>query len=817
MWAICKKEWTHYFSGLTGYLIIGFYLVVNGLFLFVLPNYNILDFGYASLQVYFDIAPWFLLVLIPAITMRSFSDEYKQGTYEILKSLPVSPLSLVTAKFLGAIFIVLTALLPTIFYAVAIDALSSVGGLDWGATLGAYMGLVLLAATYTAIGIFSSTITKNSLIALLVSIVLSLLIYKGFDLLSTITVFKNGMDFYVSQLGLSAHYASVSKGVLELRDIIYFGSIIILFGLGSLEKIAGKIKFVFVLVILIALNYGSVIVPLQLDLTKEHRYTLSNSSKEIIKQLQAPVKIHVYLAGDLPPYYKKIAASTEGLLSKLYKINPANIEWSFEVPSEMYKDTALYQFYDSLSKLGLPIERLQDQNTQTDKRVDQLLIPGALVEVQGQVPFPIDLRSSKKYFKPYNIVKDIPMEDLEASANAAEALLEYKFTQAIYLLNRTKVPTIAYAIGNGQPIDLTVNDIGETLKNQYDLTVFDLKKGYPDAKKIKTLLIVKPTLPFTDLDKLKLDQYVMNGGNIIWAIDKLHAEYDSLQKTSGSYIAFDRGLGLDDMLFKYGVRINTNLVQDLNCAKLPLVVGVQPDRSPLIQRMPWPYYPFLNGNEAHPITQNMDRILSMFPSSIDTIANPAIRKTILLTTDTNSRLIATPTLVTLNSVKDEADMYSFNKHKVTIAALLEGKFSSLYANRVSQANKDSIFNLTGVPFQAKALAASKQIVLSDADIITNKIARNEDGSPNPLPMGMIPYEEYQFGNKTFFLNAIEYINEPAGLLESRSKQVVLRLLNKDKVEENRLFWQIILLMGPIAILSLIFVVWTKYRSTQFAD
>ncbi|MFY8165754.1 MAG: Gldg family protein, partial [Sediminibacterium sp.] len=283
-----------------------------------------------------------------------------------------------------------------------------------------------------------------------------------------------------------------------------------------------------------------------------------------------------------------MATSTEVLLSKFYKLNPANIEWSFEVPSEMFKDTALYRFYDSLSKLGLPIERLQDQGAQTDKRVDQLLIPGALVEVPGQVPFAIDLRSGKKYFKPYNIVKDIPMEDLEASANAAEALLEHKFIQAIYLLNRTKVPTIAYAIGNGEPTDLTVNDIGETLKNQYDLSVFDLKKGYPDAKKIKTLLIVKPTLPFTDADKLKLDQYIINGGNIIWAIDKLYAEYDSLQKTSGSYVAFDRTLGLDDLLFKYGVRINTNLVQDLNCAKLPIVVGVQPDRSPIIQRMPWP-------------------------------------------------------------------------------------------------------------------------------------------------------------------------------------------------------------------------------------
>ena len=817
MWAICKKEWTHYFSGLTGYLIIGFYLVVNGLFLFVLPNYNILDFGYASLQVYFDIAPWFLLLLIPAVTMRSFSDEYKQGTFEILKTLPVSPLSLVTAKFLGAFFIVLTAMVPTIFYAIAIDALSSVGGLDWGATIGAYIGLMLLAASYTAIGVFSSSITKNSLIALILSIVLSVLLYKGFDLLSTVDVFKNGMDYYVSQLGLSAHYESVSKGVLELRDIIYYCSIIVLFGLGSLENVAGKVKFAFVLLVLVVLNYASSIIPAQVDLTKENRYTLSSSSKEIIQQLQTPVKIHVYLAGDLPPYYKKIATSTEALLSKFYKLNPANIEWSFEVPSEMFKDTALYRFYDSLSKLGLPIERLQDQGAQTDKRVDQLLIPGALVEVPGQVPFAIDLRSGKKYFKPYNIVKDIPMEDLEASANAAEALLEHKFIQAIYLLNRTKVPTIAYAIGNGEPTDLTVNDIGETLKNQYDLSVFDLKKGYPDAKKIKTLLIVKPTLPFTDADKLKLDQYIINGGNIIWAIDKLYAEYDSLQKTSGSYVAFDRLLGLDDLLFKYGVRINTNLVQDLNCAKLPIVVGVQPDRSPIIQRMPWPYYPFLNGNETHPVSRNVDRILSMFPSSIDTLANPAIHKTILLSTDTNSRFIATPTLVTLNSVKDEEDMYSFNKHNLPIAVMLEGKFSSLYANRVSNAIKDSILKLTGVPFQAQAIIMSKQLVLSDADIITNKIGRNEDGSPNPLPMGMIPYEEYQFGNRSFFVNAIEYLNEPAGLLESRDKQVVLRLLNKEKVAENRLFWQILLLMGPICILLFVFFGWTKYRSTQFAD
>ena len=813
MWAICKKEWAQYFSGLTGYLIISVYLVVNGLVLFIIPNYNILDFGYASLQVYFDFAPWFLLLLIPAITMRSFSDEYKQGTYEILKTLPIKPAGLVTGKFLGALFIVIAAIAPTLFYAVAIDSFSSVGGLDWGATMGAYIGLVLLAAVYTAIGVFASSNTKNSLIAFIVSILIAVLLFKGFDVLSSLSFFHNGMDYYVSQLGLSAHYNNISKGAIAFNDIIYFLSIVLLFGIGSLEKVQGKVKYGLVLIVLIAMNYLGALFPLQLDLTKEQRYTLSASSKEIVQNLQTPVKIHVYLGGDIPSYYKKIAASTTALLNKLHQLNPVNIEWQFEVPSQIYKDTALYHFYDSLSRLGVPIERLQDQNNGADKRVDQLLIPGALIEVQGQAPLAIDLRSSKKYFKPYNIVKDVPMEDLEASANAAEALLEYKFIQAIYLLNRTIVPNIAYAIGNGEPIDFTVNDIGELLKNQYHLSVFDLKQGYPDAKKIKTLLIVKPTQPFTDKDKLKLDQYVMSGGNIVWAIDKLHAEYDSLQKTSGSYVAFDRGLALDDLLFKYGVRINTNLVQDLNCAKLPLVVGTQADGSPMMQRIPWPYYPFLNGNEASPISQNMDRVLSMFPSSIDTLLSPSIQKTILLTTDTNTRFISTPTLVSLNSVNGESDMLTFNKHHVPIAVLLQGNFSSLYANRISAADKDSIVKHTGNPFQSKGSAMSKQIVIADADVLTNKV----DKTRGPLPMGMIPFEDYQFANRSFFINAVEYLNEPAGLLESRNKTIVLRLLDKGKVDDNRLLWQLALLLGPLGILLLLFVVWSKYRKVQFAD
>jgi gliding-associated putative ABC transporter substrate-binding component GldG len=810
MWSICKKEWTQYFSSLTGYLIISFYLVVNGLLLFVIPNYNLLDFGYASLQVYFDFAPWFLLLLVPAITMRSFSDEFKQGTYEVLHSLPFSSLQLVLGKLLGSVLIVVAAIAPTIFYAVVLDALSATGGIDWGATFGSYIGLFFLGAVYTAVGVFASSLTKNSAIALLVSIIISILLLQSFDWLSTVSFFANGYDFYIKQLGLSLHYNNMSKGLIKMTDLIYFISILVLFILGTIENLKGKIKYVFLLIAIIGANYLSNIFPVQLDLTKENRYTLSASSTEVISQIQAPVTVHLYLGGDLPSNYKTISNAAIALLDQLHQINPSLIKWNLEIPNQSVSDTALFVLYDSLSKMGLPIERIQQGTGGADKRVDQLIIPGALVEVDGQKPYAIDLRSSKKYFKPYNIVKDIPEVDEEASANAAEALLEYKFIQAIYLLNRKIVPTIAYLIGNGEPVNLTVNDIGETLKDQYDLSVFDLSKGFPDATKIKTLLIVKPTSPFSDLDKLKIDQYVMGGGNIIWAVDKLYAEYDSLQKTNGAYVSFDRGLALDDLLFKYGIRINSNLIQDLNCAKLPLVVGTQGDGSPLIKRVPWPYYPFLNGNDNHPISQNMDRVLSLFPSSIDTLSSNGIKHTILLMTDTSSRSLASPAQVSLNSVKGEEDMVQFTQHHFPIAVLSEGNFNSFFENRLSQVLKDSVQQNLGVAYISKG-KPSKQIFISDADLFTNKV----DKSNGPLPMGMIPFESYQFANRDFFVNAIQYLNEPLGLLESRNKGIVLRLLDKTKVAENRLFWQWMLLIGPVVILSLFFYFWTQYRQRRF--
>ena len=229
MWMICKKEWQQFFSSLTGYLALVVFLLLNGLFLFVFPDSNLLDFGYASLSGFFNLAPWLLLFLIPTITMRSFADEYKSGSFEILKTLPLKPQSIVIGKYLGALFIVLTALLPSIIYAFSIQSLSVTGGIDLGATIGSYIGLCLLAAVFTAIGITASSFTNNTVVAFIAGAFVCFLLFIGFSAISKLPIFNAGLDYYIELLGIQYHYRSISRGVIDSRDLIYFLGLIAVF------------------------------------------------------------------------------------------------------------------------------------------------------------------------------------------------------------------------------------------------------------------------------------------------------------------------------------------------------------------------------------------------------------------------------------------------------------------------------------------------------------------------------------------------------------------------------------------------------------
>jgi gliding-associated putative ABC transporter substrate-binding component GldG len=552
----------------------------------------------------------------------------------------------------------------------------------------------------------------------------------------------------------------------------------------------------------------------RVDLTAEKRYTLSPSTRQLLQELDTTIHIRVFLTGDLPANDKKLSVATAELLDEFKSIAGKHIKVDFSLPDDAgLSDSLRLRLYDSLMRLGVVFGTSQELTDRKKKKITQRIIPSALVSMrENQAPIAIDLRSSRKVFQPFDVINETPREDEEASRNAAEALLEYKFADAIHQLTQKRVPVVAYVTGNGEPVDYSVGDLVEVLRNRYRLGIFDLKNGFPDPAQIQALIIVKPTQTFSEEDKLKLDQYVMQGGKIIWFIDKLHAELDSLMRSEAEYTAFDRGLELDDILFRYGVRIRNDLLQDLNCAKIPIVVGKNPDGSPVMRRLPWPYYPFLSGRTPHPVSANLDRILPVFPSSIDTVKSPGINKTILLATDSNSRSISSPALVSINSVKSDEDFLSFNKSYLPVAVLLEGEFTSLFAGRAGQALKDSVQRSSGYPFAAASVRPTAQIVVADANIVTNPVS---NGS-GPQYMGQLPFDNYRFANRDFLLNSIDFLVSDRKIYESRNKDFVLRLLDKKRVEEERVFWQLLNLLGPLVLLILAALWVNRYRKNKFS-
>lgn len=571
------------------------------------------------------------------------------------------------------------------------------------------------------------------------------------------------------------------------------------------------IKIVSAIVLMIVIIFGVNLLKGRIDLTEEKRFTLNPSTDTMLDQLSQKVHIQVFLTGDLTPDYNKLRQATTDLLEELKDKSHDQIEYDFVELGKGLDDSTKSQLYDSMARQGVVFENTQKVSDDNNAQTSQLIIPSALVTVDGKQPLAVDLRSSRTIFKTYNIVNDNPEPDKEATLNSAEALLEYKFANAIHLLTRTKIPKVAYLVGNGEPIDMTVNDLGENVRRVYQLGILDLKTQYPDPKNIDALMIVKPTTAFTEQDKQKLDQYVMQGGKILWFVDKLYAELDSLMRKQSDFIAYDRGLELDDILFKYGVRINGDLVQDLNCAKLPIVIGYNPDHSPRLQRMPWPYYPFLSADNHNPISRNMDRVLSIFPESIDTLPNPNIHKTILLATDTNSRSLSSPALVSLNSWQDDPDFKTFHKAHIPVAVLLEGIFPSLYAHRMTEAQKDSLETHLGASIQEES-KPTQQIVVSNAGIFTNQVMQTN----GPLPMGTLPFDDYQFANKDFLMNSLDYLLSDNKIYEAKNKDFILRLLDKQKIKDQKSTWLLVNIALPILLIIIFGFGFQYFRKKKYS-
>ncbi|MBC7886400.1 MAG: gliding motility-associated ABC transporter substrate-binding protein GldG [Ferruginibacter sp.] len=559
-----------------------------------------------------------------------------------------------------------------------------------------------------------------------------------------------------------------------------------------------------VIALVLIINWLAALFHTSIDFTNEKRFTLSPATQSILKNLDSTVDITLFLTGDIKSEFKKLSNSTKELLDNFKNYGGKNIQYHFEIPGAGLDDSAKAAIFESLISMGLRPTNQKVQVKEGEGKDQRQVFPGALVRY-GERSLAIDLLQGQVQKSVFNS-NDILDKKL---LNSAEALLEYKFANAIRQLTQKQVPLVAYAYGNGEPPYgfLPVNDVFETLGKNFIVDTINIRSQPFIPRDFDAVVIVKPVEKFTDEDKFKLDQYVMNGGRLLFFIDVLYAERDSLQ--NGELVAYARDLNLNDLLFRYGVRINTDLIADKHCDVIPVEVGSVGGQSQK-QLLPWPYSPLLQPGSDNAIVKNQADVLAQFANSIDTVEATGITKTILLATSANSYSMPTPASVSLNSLQTQEDISKYNRKNIPVAVLLEGKFSSPYANRVSQAQLDTL-KMYDLEFIKQRETPGRIIVVSDADIVMNQVSE----AIGPLPMGTNKYTKVGYANKDFFLTCTEYLANKNNILEAKAKDYTLRLLDVQKVEEERSFWQIINILLPIALVCLFGLIYQWWRKRKY--
>ena len=527
------------------------------------------------------------------------------------------------------------------------------------------------------------------------------------------------------------------------------------------------------------------------DLTKDNRYTLSSASLNIVKQVQNPLSIKVYLQGDLPAEFKRLQQETKQMLEEFQAYN-SNIIFEFVDPLEN-KDTSMDNIKELYRKGLTPINiTVDDKGKQSQAMV---------------FPWAIAVYNNKEVNIP--LLKNIMGATTTQKVIGSVQHLEYSIAEGLNKITKAKQKKIAVIKGNGELQDILMAKFLLQVRESYHIGPFTLDSvaknpvGSLEAlEKYDLAIIAKPTETFTDEEKQVLDQFIINGGKTLWLIDQVTAEMDSLYDSSGATLAYPKDLNLNDMFFKYGIRINPDLVKDEQGSPIKLATGEQGSATQF-QEFNWKFAPQVYPNSLHPIVKNLGGIKFDFANPIDTLKN-GIKKTILLESSQYSKKIGTPTEINLNIVAEETSPNDYlNKGKIPLSVLLEGSFRSMFENRV-------------LPFEQKTFQATgqknKMIVISDGDLIKNQLDKNFQ----PVELGYDQRSGNLYDNKDFLINCVNYLLDDTGLINIRSKDLDLPLLDKEKVYENYTRTQILTIGLPILILVLFGVVFTFLRKRKYS-
>ena len=535
-----------------------------------------------------------------------------------------------------------------------------------------------------------------------------------------------------------------------------------------------KWNLVIVILGLIAINIIASFLYFRIDLTSEKRYSLSPATKNILKNLDDYVYFQVFLDGNLSPSYKRLQKTIIETLDEFKAYNKRLIKYDLIDPAKGKDEATLRNYLKELEYRGLvPSIDYEISETGTSENV---VWPCAIVTYKGR-ELPINF-----------IYSNIPGSK-ELLINDAIENTEYKLIDGIHRITLKEKSKIAFIKGHGELDALEINDLALALQDYYIVNQITINHQLKALDEFKAIIIAAPDSTFDEMDKFIIDQYIMKGGRVLWLIDGALADMDSLQ-SKPDILAIPNDINLDDMLFNYGARVNKDLVMDYHSAQIPVKTG-QVGNQPQFSLFNWYFFPTVANIKGHPIVRNINDIKFEFASSIDTIAKPGIRKTILLSSSNYSRLLNTPSIISLNFLRIKADRTFFNRSNIPMAVLLEGSFTSLYKDRIP----DTIAKDPDIRF-TEISKPNKMIIVGDGDVAKNQVAFRQ-GKYVPYPLGYDRYTGIMYGNREFLLNCVNYLLDEADIISIRNRDINIRLLDKRKVEINLAVIRTINIVLPI--------------------
>ena len=557
----------------------------------------------------------------------------------------------------------------------------------------------------------------------------------------------------------------------------------------SSRKRRDLMRFAAVLGGLLLLNFIGQQFFFRLDLTQEKRYTMSAATKKLLTELKQPATVTVYLTGDFPPAFRRLQQAVRETLTEFQIHGGANLNFIFIDPSAASTEKARNAFYGSLVKKGLQPTNLGA--TENGKRVEKIIFPWATVAVGGREKNVLLLRGNQA-------------APADVRLNQSIEGLEYELASAIRQLTPGARKRIGVVQGHGELSNAQAGDMIGTLQQNYDVYRVNLSQ-VPDLRALDAVIVAKPMAPYSETEKFKLDQFITQGGRALFFLDALRVDLDSVSR-NGAALATPYELNLEDLLFKYGLRLNPNLLLDLNSGVIPLVTGTEGNK-PKVEPLPWPLYPLVNRFSPHPITRNLDAVYVKFASNLDTVKAVGIRKTPLFFTSRYTRVLPAPVPINFNDARLEPNPKLYNKPFQPVAYLLEGQFKSLFSNRTRPGT------LQFQPETAAGVKPSKIVVVADGDFIRSEL---DPKTGNPYRLGYDRLANTEFANRELVLNAVDYLLDETGLIAVRGKQITLRPLDKVKLAEQRRAWQLLNLGAPLLLLALFGAVRAWRRKRRYA-